>query len=552
MRYLVLLWATQVFAAFNLTWGIPAVGLDSNPPIGDTDNNAAIAIDLMGNAVATWSRTKGMAASENIWATTYNHASRVWSGALKISGSGSAANSQAAIDNEGHAIFVWEEGFPTQILFRTLTNDGVWSPDLSTEADPVQKSIHSQTLPQIGFDQDGNALLLWLEWIDEKNHLFSAKKEGGGPWQPLGQLSSGAANVEIIRGKTLAINEAGTAVAVWEEGPQIYAAQYLDGFWTPPIFITADGEDPSAAIDGNGKAVIVWSEKGRILSTSLTDGNPSPAPFIASNPEYLAKRPHVGMDSQGNAVVVFERYNSLHKFIAAATKSPNSSTWTPSIDISEPSDADATSCGYPVLAMNSIGDGVAIWKEWAGTHKVIQGAGYSVNTWSVVKTLSSLNADSGASNPAYDIAVAINHAGNIFAIWPEDPSHTGAQQIKVTTGMGLANPGPMPPVADPVTIISGIVSGNQIIHRFPAHSDLINVLNWTSPEQVPFFKIYRGSLSFLIGTTTEPRFEDHQRIPNKQETYLITAIDEHGQESAPMTIVVSPMNLSRYSALKFY
>jgi hypothetical protein len=35
-------------------------------------------------------------------------------------------------------------------------------------------------------------------------------------------------------------------------------------------------------------------------------------------------------------------------------------------------------------------------------------------------------------------------------------------------------------------------------------------------------------------------FEDHQRVPKQKETYLITVVDENGQESVPMTIVVHP------------
>lgn len=531
---------TQIFAAYNLTWGIPAVGLDSNPPIGDTDNNAAIAMDVMGNAAATWSRTKGMAASENVWATSYNHASRVWTGALKISGSGSAANSQVAIDPNSNALFVWEEGFPTQVLFRMLSKEGVWSPDLSMEPDPIETSIYPQTLPQIALDKEGNALAIWLEWIDGQSQLHSAKKSVGGFWQGLGQISSGNSKVRIIPAKALAVNEMGTGVAVWEEGSEIHAAQFIGGSWTAAVLVSTAGEHPTAGIDATGKAMIAWSQEKKIMSRSFFNGQLSDQTLVASNPAYSAKRPHIGVDAEGNAVVVFERYNSIHKFIAAATLSKTADHWAEALDISAPSDINAEAAGYPILAMNPIGDGVVIWKEWAGTHKVIQGAGYSLNTWSFVKTLSSLNADSGAPSPAYDISVAINHAGNIFAIWPEDPTGTGAQQIKVTTGVGLPNVGPMPPVADPITVISGVVSGKQIIHRFPAHADLINILTWTCSEDVDYFKIYRGSLSSLIGTAKERRFEDHQREPKKQETYLITAIDRHGQESAPMTIVVNP------------
>ncbi len=548
MRFLLFFWTLQGFAAFNLTWGIPAISLDSNPPIGDTDSNATLAIDPMGNAIASWSRTKDREAIENIWTAFYNHSSRIWAGAVKISGNGSASNSQVAIDSQGNAIIVWEEGFPTQIMFRCLSVTGIITPDLSMPPEIVQTSQSAQTYPQISIDSKGNALAIWMEYSKGKNRIFSAKKPFGSAWVPLGPISSSDRNATLIPSKALLLNESGDGIAVWEEkdshSSEIHAARFLIDAWTPSILISDKdkiAQSPSAGIDASGDAVIVWSQENIILSKTLMNGTLSSTSLAASDRTYVSQRPHVGLDSSGNAVVVFERYNAMHKFIAGATLTKNGQAWSKQIDISGPSPSDCIASGYPVFAMNCIGDGVVIWKEWTGTNMIIQGAGYSLGTWSSIKTLSLLNANSGAPTPAYDISVALNHVGNIFAIWPEDPNGTKSQQIKTTTGVGLANTGPLPPVADPITVLSGIVTGSQSLHRFPAHADLINVLSWTSPGGVDYFKVYRGSLSFLIGSTREQRFEDHQRIPKKKETYLITSVDPNGQESCPMTIVVNPM-----------
>jgi hypothetical protein len=542
------LWAVQAFAAFNLTWGTPAIGLDSNPPIGDTDSNATIAIDPLGNAVASWSRTTGRAATENVWAAVYNHSLRVWTGAVKISGGGSADNSQVAIDEWGNAILVWEEGFPTQICYRTLSSGGVWTPDLTMPPETVSESINAQTFPQISVDSQGNAVAIWTEFFGKKNHVFSAKKPLGLPWVALGEISSGARNATLIPSKALSINQAGNGIAVWQESNgnlSVHGALYIDGKWMAPLVIANDptksAQTPSAGIDAAGNAVIVWAQENKIFSKTLINGVLSMTPLLVSNPAYDSLRPHVGVDAAGNAVVVYERYNAMHKFITGSSLPKGASVWKTPVDVSAPSPSDAAAAGYPVFCMNSIGDGVAIWKESTGTNMVIQGAGYSLGTWSFIKTLSSLSGDSGSPLPAYDIAVVLNEAGNILAIWPEDPHGAGPQQIKTTAGVGLANTGPLPPVPDPVTVLSGIVTGVQVVHRFPAHADLINILSWTSPGGVAYFKVYRGSLSSLVATTTDPRYEDHQRIPKQKETYLITSVDHYGQESGPMTIVVTPL-----------
>ncbi len=544
VRFLFFLWILPGYAAFNLTWGTPAINLDSNPPLGDTDGNPTIAIDPMGNAVATWGKTAGKGATEDIWAASYNHSLRVWTGAMKISGGGNASNARVAMDASGNAWIIWDEGFPSQIMSRSLSAQGVWIPDLSLPPTFVSESVNAQIFPQIKVDSFGNALAIWMEYSGKGYHIHSAKKPIGSAWVDLGKISSGLNNAVLSPTKSLDLNEFGNAIALWQEidgsSSKIYGARFVEESWLPSIAISA-GQFPSVGIDANGNVVIVWNEGNTIQSKTIINGTLSPIPLTASNPAYISLRPDVGVDAMGNAVVVFERYNAMHKFITGATLPAGGSAWSLPLDISGPSPSEAASAGYPVFSLNAIGDGIVIWKELTGANITIQGAGYSLGTWSLVKTLSSLDAHSGAIVPTYDIAVSVNLAGNILAIWPEDPSSKGTFQIKATAGAGLANAAPLPPLVEPSSVIEGIVLGTQVRHRFPAHTDLINILTWTTPGGVAYYKIYRGNLSTLIGTSVEPRYEDHQRIPKQRETYLITSVNSHGQESSPMTIVVHPL-----------
>lgn len=549
MRSLFFLWALQGFAAFNLTWGTPAINLDANPPIGDTDSNATIAIDPQGNAIASWSRTVGGSASEDIWVALFNHSQRVWTGAVKISGGGSAANSQVAIDRLGNAIVVWEEGFPTQIKYRLLSADGVWSPDISMPPNNIQPSVNAQTFPQISIDASQKAILIWMEYFSGKEHIFSATKPYEMPWITHGEISSGENNASLIPLKSLALSHSsGIAIAAWEEFDQntnttrIHAARFMENNWTEPLTISdINGKGPAVGIDPSGNAVIVWSQNNQIHSKTIRNNILSESAVVVSDSKYSAIHPDIGMDGDGNAILVFERIDAMHKFISGSTFSKRTGLWTKPLDISAPSPANIALAGYPVLSVNSIGDGVVIWKESSGENIVIQGSGFSLGTWSNTKTLSSLDSDSGAKTPAYDIAVVLNDNGNILAIWPEDPNKNGTFQIKSTAGIGLANLAPLPPMVSPETVqLGGVISGKQVIHRFPAHSDIINILTWENPGGVQFFNVYRNNLASLIATVGDSYFEDHQRTPRELVTYLITSVDGNGQESAPMTIVVQP------------
>lgn len=531
--------------------------MDLDSASHDIDGNAAIATDPMGNAITAWSRTTGQGASEDVWASFYLHSFRVWTGAVKISGGGSASNPCAAIDANGNALVVWEEGFPSQIMFRSLSVSGVWSPDLSMPPSRIHSSKNGQTNPRIGIDASGNAIAIWMEYFGKAEHILSAAKKFGAPWVYLNEISSGLHSASLSGAKPISINESGKTIAVWEEaGSEIHGALYENGAWSQPMAIYAEpgqaGRFPSAGIDAAGNALIVWNEADTIRSKTIIDNVLSKSPLLASNPAYPALHPDVGVDAQGNGVVVFERSNAVHKFISGALLPFQAASWSPPIDISAPSPASAAAAGHPVLSLNAIGDGVVLWKEQGETSMTLQGAGYALGTWSLSKTLSSLSDASGTLLPTY--AVSVNLTGNIMAVWPEVPPTIAAAptiaeaapqitEIKAITGVGLANLAPLPPVIDPVSLqvdIIGVASGVQVAHKFPAHTDLINRLTWESPGEISHYNIYRGGFSTLIGTSVVPRYEDHQRPPKKKETYLITSVDRNGQESSPTTLIVHP------------
>lgn len=315
---LVFFWVVQAYAAFNLTWGTPALNLDSNPPIGDTDENAKIAMDSNGNTIASWSRTAGAGAIQDVWAALYNHSLRTWTGAVKISGGGNAANSRVAIDAKGNAIVVWDEGFPSQIMFRTLTKEGLWIPDLSHPATLVCESDHAEREAQIAMDSSGNALAIWMEFPQGISRVYSAKKlASSSEWVSLGLLSSEERSAALFPTKAIAMNDSGYAIAVWQEAGEIHGAEYVQGHWMPSMPISINpgrkASSPSVGVDEVNNGVIVWEQEERVLSRALSNGQLSGNILYASGSDSKACNPNLGVDAKGNALVVFERSDGLHK-----------------------------------------------------------------------------------------------------------------------------------------------------------------------------------------------------------------------------------------------
>jgi|GEM_PF-5686232 len=648
MRVLILgfvLWVVSGYASFTLTWGKPAISLSVNPPLGDTHLNPRVAIDAMGNAVAVWSQTQSNGAREDVWAAQYNHATRVWTGAVKISGGANATRPSIAMNEEGWVVVVWEEGFPSQIRTRTFSG-GLWTPPLGVSPAFACKSPCSQIAPQVVLDGAGHAIAVWEEIAASRHRIHSSVKFLNSDWKNLGILSSKDANAVLSAINSLALNSRGEGIAVWEENrKEVWGARFLEGEWMRPFPISlgcGEAHDPSAAIDAAGNAVIVWSwAHAIVLSKTLIEGNLSPLPLTVSNPAWIAKHPQVQVDASGNALAVFERYDvgpgesPKHQFLASAHLPFEGDAWSSPVDISGPGlSPDASSrAGYPTLVANAAGDAVAIWKEFNGTTFTVQAAGYSMGTWSIFQTLSCPKNHSGSSLPSQDLALALNAAGNILALWPEDSTGAGAQQIKAALGVGLAAAAPQPPTSlptvqptqaipfeplyissemsalsaaqakgavseeeiapDPVSATaalehsgeialpsashpapvkfstpkewipelvhkpkshahpliptlspptSGVLYGAQVIRRFPGHADHVNILQWAPSPSAVTYNVYRNDFAFLIGTTSGPYFEDHQRWPGQREFYFVTAVDGEGHESSPITIVVHPSN----------
>jgi hypothetical protein len=531
----------QGFAAFHLTWGFPAFSLEGPFSSQDTDANPTVAIDPRGNAVAAWGRTTGGGASENVWASCYDHSSRRWTASFLISGGGSASHPAVAMDQQGNALILWEEGFPTQILYRTLSAQGAWDPPLGKKPFSVTPSPQAQTFPHIAIDESGQAIAIWLELTKGLSRICSAKKPFAKPWQSLGVLSA-EADTEIHRAAPMAMNLKGEALVVWETAKGfIYGAHFGGALWSPPFYIGV-GKDPSVALDGGGHGVIVWNQDQVIQSKDFANQMLAASQQGVSVPNFKAQRPTVALDERGHAIAVYERFDASGslKFVTGATKPFDQAAWSSPIDISVPTPAVMDAAGYPLLSVNAIGDGVAVWKGYNEGKMVIQGAGYSLGTWSFIPTLSAPDGSSKGTKPGastgYNFDVSVNDRGQVITVWPEG----NEGQVNSVPGVGLAVESPPPPQLTQQDIAIGVGTGRQVVHRFPAHADYINILDWVAPAGVSYYKIYRGNLSSLVGTTSSPHYEDHQREPRKAETYLITSVDIHEHESVPLAILVAP------------
>lgn len=245
----------------------------------------------------------------------------------------------------------------------------------------------------------------------------------------------------------IAMNDSGTAVAVWRE-TSIRASFYdpISGSWSAPEIITneltpgfnAPGYVPQVAIDNNGNAIAVWDD-GLSLGTSVTGsvwasrydvatGQWGEA-FVIEQGTLDATNAQIEMDAAGNAFVVWlqdndntDGFNDSFE-IRARRYDATTDLWEPEVSVQN-TDTRVNQFGInlerpldvPALAVDTAGNALLVWSEEINGDFVIRVSHYDISkdtpTWSPPEQI---------SDDTYGFAmypdIAIDESGNALVVW---------------------------------------------------------------------------------------------------------------------------------------
>lgn len=278
-------------------------------------------------------------------------------------------------------------------------------------------SSNVMAYPQCAFDQQGNAVAVWLANESGHNIIKSATKLYGKQWKdPVNVISFSATGQINIRPK-VALDQQGNAVAVWVN-PDTLAIQSaikpLSSNWSKPIVLSANQlpiDQPQIGIDPFGNATAVWSRNDGSnytiqASTKLYTGQWMP-PVNLSSAGQDAFAPQIAVDNSGTVVAIWYRSNGSTTVIETASM-PLGGQWSTVSDLSDPSQ-DASD---PQIKIAANGDAIAAWKISNGQNFVIQAVQKPYkSTWQIPVTLSQPGQD--AVNPQ----LAVDSYGNGIALW---------------------------------------------------------------------------------------------------------------------------------------
>ncbi|MFO7891311.1 MAG: T9SS type A sorting domain-containing protein [bacterium] len=232
----------------------------------------------------------------------------------------------------------------------------------------------------------------------------------------------------------IGVDSKGSFLIAWEDErnghPDIYAQRFnADGTPSTCSFIVNDDERGinyqfglKIATNNTGNSVIVWrdyrNEKAEIYAQRFdVNGTAISSNVKIDNDQFRSWKdnPDIGMDRNGNFVIVWQDYRNKHSDIYAQRVDANGNVIGPNFKVND--DKGSVYQYTPKIAMNDTGNTVIVWRDKRNGHSDIYLQRYNANG-SAVSTNIRVNDDttsSEQSNPVIDI----NKKGNFVIAWKD-------------------------------------------------------------------------------------------------------------------------------------
>ncbi|WP_257450792.1 Ig-like domain-containing protein [Archangium lipolyticum] len=331
---------------------------------------------------------------------------------------------------------------PVSVSF--TTRGRAWQPP--REVRPTRPGLQ----PDVALDGQGQALAVWVQGTSSGAFRpFASRSVAYAGWEPARELDT--VHPGDAEHPAVAVNESGFGVAVWElhDGAQVdlYAAEYTPGTgWSEPRLLESGAgpvSAPRVGVDAQGNALVVWRQsdgtEDSLWATRRVQGGGWSSPLLLEAEAGATSVPALAVEKSGRALAAWLQPDSGGGVRVRASHFTPDSGWTP------PEQASDLGSGASVAAaLSANGSAVLVFRgtDLASGSPLIQATRFVPGEgWSPSTPLG--RAVAGGDEPA----VTIDRWGRAVAAWtaPGDVSPSslrlqrftpedGWQPVEVTTG----------------------------------------------------------------------------------------------------------------------
>ncbi|HEY3755826.1 MAG TPA: hypothetical protein VGL42_06730 [Opitutaceae bacterium] len=279
-----------------------------------------------------------------------------------------------SLSASNNAAAVWSVGGGVQIALRSPA--GVWQ----APVDFVQSGGASRVRAKL--DANGNGVAVWARTTSAGSLVEAVTWSAAGAFGPVVQLSPSAQGAFL---PDLAVNEAGTAAAVWQvAGPQDAgnpfqvesATRKAGGSWGAATAASPNVPQtwsPQVALDGAGNATVVWEQGATannyfIFGATQRAGGSWGAPTkIEPANWYMASEPTVAADSAGNVTSSWVVENSGGGMLVRTATLAAGASWGAPVTLGQLTATGGSTNLIPPVAVARDGSiSVVGWAAFAG------------------------------------------------------------------------------------------------------------------------------------------------------------------------------------------
>jgi hypothetical protein len=276
----------------------------------------------------------------------------------------------------------------------------------------TSKDRRSQ-LPRLAVDPAGDAVFTWSRLDGTTNcggeSCYRVQARPFSAAGALGTIQNLSAVGQNAFDPAVAVDLDGDAVIVWQAGGVIQA-RTLSAAGTLGAIVTLSGAGaakPHVADDVSGNAVFVW-ERGGVIETRARSSAGVLSPIeTLSDPTQPASGPQLALDLGANAVFTWQRFDGTNSRIQARAR-----TWAGALSAVQTLTATGQDASQPQVGVDHDGDAVLVWKRFDGANYRIQ-----ARTRSAAGTLGMVQGLSAAGQSANAPQVGVAAGGNAIAVW---------------------------------------------------------------------------------------------------------------------------------------